>query len=295
MKLVIGVDGSAQAQRGASLVALLPLTASDEVVVVSAAVRPALLGAWSYAQTAYTAPLYDEAWRVAQDEAVRATKRAAAELVGLPCAVHMTTREGHPVDVLRQAVRDHGADLLVVGPHGTGAFDSILLGSVSQSLLASMPTSILVARDPVREPVRILLAYDGSPHSLAAVRLLAHFPLPARAQITVFAATGALVLPPRGGGEPGEVTDPHLTDATAQAVEELHMAGRVATPLVRHGDAKRAIIAAATELEADLVVMGARGIGGFRGMVLGSVSRAISKAAPCAVLVAAQHSDAAQA
>jgi len=295
MKFVIGVDGSAQAQRGAAFVALLPLTVSDEVVVVSAAVRPALFGAWSYAQTAYTAPLYDEAWRVVQANTLRATERAAAELVGLPCAVHTLTREGHPVDILRQVVREQAADVLVVGPHGTGIIDSILMGSVSQSLLASMPASILVAREPVREPVRVLLAYDGSPHSLAALRLLAHFPLPAHARITVLAATGALVLPPRGGGDPDEVVDPHLTEATARAVEELHMAGRAATPLVRHGDAKRAILAAATELDADLVVMGARGVGGFRGMVLGSVSRAVSKAAPCAVLVAAKRSGTGQA
>jgi nucleotide-binding universal stress UspA family protein len=297
MKLLIGVDGSPQGLSGARLVAMLPLSASDEVIVASVIDRPYLIGAWGYVPTDLTGRLYDEAWNAAQTNARDATEEAASVLATLPCAVRGMIREGHPVTMLPTIVKELDADLLVVGPHGLGRIDSILLGSVSQSLLQSMPTSILVSREPVRVPERVLLAFDGSPNSMAAARLLAKFPLPPEARIDVLNSTGTRAgrLAPLGAAELRDLdvlAEQHAAEVIRQAVDVLRAAGRTATPQVRHGDPKHDILAAAHELESDLIVVGARGIGGFRGMILGSVSRAVSKAAPCSTLVAAHRAGA---
>jgi nucleotide-binding universal stress UspA family protein len=55
---------------------------------------------------------------------------------------------GHPAQVLLDAAA--GADLLVVGSRGHGGFTGMLLGSVSQHLVAHAPCPVLVVRDQKR-------------------------------------------------------------------------------------------------------------------------------------------------
>lgn len=57
---------------------------------------------------------------------------------------------GHPVEVLRQAAE--GADLLVVGSHGYGAFAGLVMGSVSQAMLHHSPCPLAVVRSRMRHP-----------------------------------------------------------------------------------------------------------------------------------------------
>ncbi len=291
MKILIGVDGSTQGLDATRLVAALPLAVTDEVLVASVVQPPALLGAWGYVATDLTGRLYDEAWQSARANATSAIDEAAAVLAALPCPVRTVVREGHPIAELPRLVEELGADLIALGPHGSGFIDSILLGSVSQSLLQTMPTSVLVARAPIRAPERILVAFDGSPHSLAAVRLLASLPMPPTARIHVLFSTDRRLdqdaLQASERSELERLMRERATEVTRQAVELLAGAGRAAESMVRDGDPKGDILTAARELECDLIVMGARGIGGFRGLILGSVSRAVSKAAPCSVLAAA--------
>ena len=61
--------------------------------------------------------------------------------------------------------------------------------------------------------------------------------------------------------------------------------GVVVDVVVRHGSPARAVVEAAAELDVDLVVVGRRGLGGFRGLLLGSVSRRVVEHAGRVVLV----------
>ena len=66
--------------------------------------------------------------------------------------VHPRTVQGHPARVLLQAAE--GAYQLVVGSRGHGGFAGMLLGSVSQHLIAHAPCPVTVIRGP---------GDDGSP------------------------------------------------------------------------------------------------------------------------------------
>ncbi len=293
MKIIVAVDGSAQAALAVAWTAQLPLTDADEIVVASVAERPALLGAWGYAYHDGYETVPDEAMASSRDEARHAAEAAAEVLSSGACPVSVLVREGHPIQELLAVIVETGADLVVVGPHGHGQLEAILLGSVSQALLHDMTASVLVAREPIGAPRRVLLATDGSPHSLAAARFVAQFPLAAEARIDVLVAIDRR---PATHADDEVVGPDEFAAVQQRGVEEiiqdtvgvLEAGGRTGTPVVRHGNPKREILAAARELQSDLVVTGARGVGGFRGLLLGSVSRAVSKAAPCSTLVVSQ-------
>jgi nucleotide-binding universal stress UspA family protein len=55
------------------------------------------------------------------------------------------------------------------------------------------------------------------------------------------------------------------------------------TPIAVEGNPATALIAAARS--ADLLVVGSRGLGGFKGLLLGSVSQRVAHHAPCPVVV----------
>lgn len=60
--------------------------------------------------------------------------------------------------------------------------------------------------------------------------------------------------------------------------------------IAHRGPAANALIDAAAH--ADLVVVGARGLGGFRGLALGSVSDQVTRHAPCPVVIVRNHKSA---
>jgi nucleotide-binding universal stress UspA family protein len=196
--------------------------------------------------------------------------------------------EGHPIDALSRIAADRGVDLVVVGPHGRGRLESLLMGSVSEGLLHAVRSPVLVARAIGAGLREVVLATDGSHHSRAAARLLADLPLPEGAHVTCVTA----VRPhdgPYGTAWPPDLLAKVDAEERAAAEAALEDATRLLPPdttcEIRTGDAKQQILEVAAERQADLIVVGARGLGGFAGLVVGSVSRAVAKAAGCSVLV----------
>jgi nucleotide-binding universal stress UspA family protein len=84
------------------------------------------------------------------------------------------------------------------------------------------------------------------------------------------------------GPESDEEAASGFVDAAIQDVDTSGLPGPLDRRVVPGGGA-RAVLAAARD--ADLVVMGSRGLGGFRGLLLGSVSHHVVHDAPCPVVV----------
>ena len=140
--------------------------------------------------------------------------------------------------------------------------------------------------------MRVLLAMDGSAASDAARDLVASLTWPEATVIRVIAVvepmSAVLVgISPYAATEFDDreiaaALESRLTDA---AVHLARSASTVETRLL-HGRPGSAIVAEAIDLRADLIVVGSRGLGRLRSMLLGSVSAEVVDHAPCPVLVA---------
>jgi nucleotide-binding universal stress UspA family protein len=135
--------------------------------------------------------------------------------------------------------------------------------------------------------MRVLLATDGSEDARAATAWLGRFPLPPRSTLRVVTGVSvpasALDLPTvRELYEGLRAEGRRVADAARAALASRFASADVH---VDDGDARHAILAAAEEWRADLVVLGARGLGAVAGFLLGSVSLGVARHAHCSVMV----------
>lgn len=131
------------------------------------------------------------------------------------------------------------------------------------------------------------MATDGSPDAGAAVEWVASLPLSGSVELRAL----SVVTLPRGPLDVPPVHEYHesLRDearrVAGKACAVLRRRWPTAEAHVVEGDAREEIVRAAAGWPADLVVVGARGLGAFARLVLGSVSGYVVHHAPCAVLV----------
>ena len=168
------------------------------------------------------------------------------------------------------------------------------MGSVSSSVVHHAHCPVMVVRDePLAFPTRILLATDGSEDARratdAALDLAEKLdselhvtyvePMPAR---HIGLARLSADLPP-------EVVASVEEEAKTKLAEQVGKRGagdgEVARAHARVGSPAAEIVALAEELEAGLVVVGSRGLGGLRRALMGSVSDSVVRHAHCPVMV----------
>ncbi|CCK32498.1 UspA domain-containing protein [Streptomyces davaonensis JCM 4913] len=197
---------------------------------------------------------------------------------------------GEPLMVLELETRT--ASLAVVGSRGLSRFGSLLLGSTAGHLAAHGRCPVLIVRGRPEPAGPVLLAVDGSPRSEAAVEFaFAHASLHGTGLLALHAWNTRTERVYDSPGDPPFVTydEDRLHDEEERVLAEA-LGGlgekypdvEVERRLVR-GRIRHTLIEATAE--AGLVVVGARGRGGFTGLLLGSVSQAVLHHAECPVAV----------
>lgn len=278
--IVVGADGSEHANRAVVAAAREAKLRGVPLRVVHAFVWPAI-----HAPVGVGAA--DPALREAADRLLQEAKATAeAAVPGLRCETELVTDTS--AAALLRASRD--AEVLVVGDRGLGGFSSLLVGStaIQLSMHANCPVMVIRGAQPASD-ARIVVGVDASDHAQAALAFA--FEEAAFRGVEVH-AVHAWTVPLSTG--PGDmlplVYDPdQLREEETRLTAELLAGWGAKYPDVRlthelvHAPASQALIAASDG--AGLVVVGARGMGGFRGLLFGSVSQAVLHHAHCPVAV----------
>ena len=186
-----------------------------------------------------------------------------------------------------------GAIRVVVGAPARGRLERILLGSVALPVVAHAhcPVAVVPADIDVGPPRRIVVAVDGSEPSRRAVELAFASAEASGASVTCVLGWhlevhhGVVVTEP--GSDSWIEVEQRYTGLLRRVVDPVaaRHPGVDFTPDIRHALPSKAVVEAATELDADLIVVGSRGLGGFAGLLVGSVSRRVVQHAGRVVVV----------
>jgi nucleotide-binding universal stress UspA family protein len=139
--IVVGTDGSATSFAAVERAGGVAGDSGARLVVVSA-FTPAGQDDTADAEDA----LKDEAYLVRGWTPAEEALREAADRARAAGAGEVLTRavDGPPVDVLRDTVREYGADLLVVGNRGLNTLSGRLLGSVPSDVARRAGVDVLI-------------------------------------------------------------------------------------------------------------------------------------------------------
>jgi nucleotide-binding universal stress UspA family protein len=211
-------------------------------------------------------------------EAVETARTQVSEL-----AVKGEVVPGGAARALLERARD--ASMVVVGSHGVGTVAGLLLGSTALQVVAHTPVPAVVVRhvEPVMRQ-EIAVGVDGPP---AGDSTLAFAFEEAAMRGARLRAVHVWSDPGTGlGGMTPLVYDPEqIAEEQTHRLNDVLASWRDKYPEVQVVHGRPVRILAGVSARADLLVVGTRGLGGFTGLMLGSVSHGLLHHAHCPLAV----------
>ena len=130
---------------------------------------------------------------------------------------------------------------------------------------------------------RMLVAYDGSEHSIKALEKALSMAAEDEEIVVLYVIPTAILEEFREIGP--EMPKSKAQDIVNEAVEKIQARERKAIAVVREGDVAGEIIHFASELECSLILIGSKGVSKIGRFSLGSVAEKVARHADTAVLI----------
>lgn len=271
--IVVGVDGSTGAREAAHYAADIAERRHATLTLVH--VFETVFYGYGPLGFAGTYAISEDRLR---ESATKLLEEAVTDLESTHPGVKVEARLENGGVAARLIEESANAQMTVVGSRGMGGFSSLMLGSVSTQLAAYGHGPIIVFR-PERQPGGpVLVGFDGSPEANAALEFAVQEALSRKVPLRV--ANVYWEEPWQEGQQPG--ADPKIVarrlshevinESLTLAIEE-HPELRYDIRCI-HG-LKPAQNLIEESAHAGLTVVGSRGLGGFTGLLLGSVSRTL--------------------
>lgn len=280
-RVLVATDGSADARAAARWLGDFPLPDAARVLVLAVVDLP---------PSPLDIPTVADFKRALLEEGRAAADELLPLLEGRVAAAESRVVAGDPREEIVRLAHEWAADLVVVGARGLGAMATALLGSVSLAVARSAPCAVLVVRPSPRPLRSAAVALDGSEGALDAAKFFAQLPLPPTLTVRL---VGVVEPPPTPrAARPGarsmlRAAASLLTDDRRRALDASldEAARRFVAPARELPVGSPAETLERLSAEVDLLVVGARGLGALKRLLLGSVSERVLRHATCPVLV----------
>lgn len=282
--IVAGYDGTRHSEDGLALAGKLAQVSGARLIL-------------AFAYGAESIPLEIGAASIGvslREEADQVLARGLRLVPGNIDATARPLRRSSAARALHELAEEEGADLVVLGSTRLGPVGRVVVGSVATRLLNGLPCPIVVAPKGFAAADsapsgKIGVCWDGSPESRLAAEEAAGLAQVAEAELRflmVLDPTPTAVFPGYMGAyvPDGEELEAEAAADIAAALEGLP--GELdASGSVLHGPAAATLADHAAGEQLDMLVCGSRGYGPLRSVLLGGVSGALMRIAPCPVLV----------
>ena len=231
--------------------------------------------------------VFESAHEITQRAAAAARERGVA-------TVESAVEIGSPAAVMVRESED--AELVVLGSRGRGDIATAVLGSVMVTVTSHAHCPVVVVRPRSVEQLDsehgVVVGIDGSSHSGSAVAFAADMASRAGVPLVVLSAWHLPRHGPLSAAWSLTGKDENRSKAEAAArelldgvVERLRATHPRLTVIGRVVEGDAGLMLAQASRRAGLLVVGSRGLGGFRGLLLGSVSHHVVHDATCPVAV----------
>jgi nucleotide-binding universal stress UspA family protein len=294
MKALCAVDGSKNSMRGVEPLGTLFHQSLREVILLYAMdtsqLDPILKkeGTHSGKTKKILATLEAEGRKILKASQAQAA-RVLSQRRGRPLVhVRPVLSKGHAAYTIIKQAEKRNPHIIIMGSRGFHDIKEYLLGSVSRRVVSHAPCPVLLVKDPIQTPVRVVLAVDGSVASKRAADYLKTWMTPASSSVHVVSVVPQVS--PRFRSQPYttalvDVFQKQAQETTAQ-IRSLFIKKKFkVTTEVVPGNPRTAILDSLVNREASLAVLGAKGLTGPERFQMGSVSEWVAAYSGCSILI----------
>ena len=282
-KLLLSTDGSEHSEGAIREALRLAKSCSTSLAVMTVVETNPEFGA--------LAPqLVEKSEKAARQHLDSVKERARKESVDVETIVH--EGEDSYREIVDEAAR-RKTTTIVMGRRGRTGIKRLMMGSTTARVIGHAPCNVLVVpRAAQVEFKNILVATDGSRYGMAAASEALGIAKRCGSTVTVVSVVPSETAAPmdivQSQMQRGQIADKEIAEAekNVKAVKEAAQnEGVKITALVYSGRPAEAIVDAAREKKADLIIVGSHGKAGLDKLLVGSVAERVIVLSPVAVLV----------
>ena len=151
MKILLAVDGSVYSDAAVEEIVKRPWPPESEIKVITAVALPIMVGMVGIEPWAASPEYFEQMEKAIRGAAEDVIKRAMSKLNTIDDKTLKISTEiiqGSPRQVIVDEAEKWNADLIVMGSRGLGAWNRLLLGSVSSGVVHHAKCSVEIVRPP---------------------------------------------------------------------------------------------------------------------------------------------------